>query len=1108
MPARVRRISATREARSTKAFLFSDLRDYTSFVETNGDAAAARLLREYRTLVRREVARYEGAEVKTEGDSFYVVFVSPSSAIECAVSIVRAAESHTASRPESPLRVGIGVHAGEAVEYDDQFVGSAVNVASRLAGKAGAMEVVVSDTVRGLARTSSDIAMTPRGPLQLKGVHEPIRAWTVNWRGSATPGTAQTEPYANTPSTTQLATTDHLTHTLLCPVVVGRRSELSAVEQLMERAAAGSGSTLLIGGEAGVGKSALVRRAKELAVRRGFRVLTGLSDELGAGLPYAPFVSAIRSAFAGHAREHLLVELTSLAPELIQLFPELSHPADSVRSSDSVERTRLSVVFRDVLRSFAREAATLVILEDLHWSDEASFELLRYVSRELSDERLLVLATYRSDELHRRHPLTKTLAVLQRERLVSKIELRRLDRDGVAELVATTLGALPRVMPQALIDAIFRRCDGNPFFAEELLRTLADEGALVSTDSGWTVHATNLESLRIPESIVETVRARVERLPDDVRRTLDAASVIGAHFPTDLFGIVEPAASVDVSFEGHLRELADVQLVRESPSASEPYSFRHALTREVVYQDLLPTERKRLHHAVASALMRSRTAEPAIIAHHLMAAGLHRDSVPYLIDAAERAQAAGAPREAAALYRSALEIGLEDEQIPSTLQRLGEAYLTFDVVLAAKTADEARARYETARDREGVSRAHLLASKAWRRYPDGRRALEHALKALDAVSDDASLELGRATANLADLRVISGAWQEAATLADRAISLGERFADPWTLSNALIIKGRALRFVSMEEALTLVDRGRELAIRDGLRDTTMPGYTIGALIMGFLRRPLDARRKFIDEGLDYARRYGIEESAHLEYMLASIIAATGDWDAALAVTSTAHESHRQYSLGLEAMIKRGRNGPAAALPLSLEVAEFGVRSQFAWDFIWAIPQAATACLLAGQDETGRAWLARLRQRLDEDADARAQAIVLGGAAFIAATIVAALLADEPDWIRDIEAGLAWRKDPAMDLHRAEIRAIASIFSGNTADTPRHLTRLFEEGSEHWGAVGSGGAWYTVICVREAGRRGLALNENWRPVITAAREFSERARASWYLDQLTRHGVIP
>ena len=147
MPARVRRISATREARSTKAFLFSDLRDYTSFVETNGDAAAARLLREYRTLVRREVARYEGAEVKTEGDSFYVVFVSPSSAIECAVSIVRAAESHTASRPESPLRVGIGVHAGEAVEYDDQFVGSAVNVASRLAGKAGAMEVVVSDTV-------------------------------------------------------------------------------------------------------------------------------------------------------------------------------------------------------------------------------------------------------------------------------------------------------------------------------------------------------------------------------------------------------------------------------------------------------------------------------------------------------------------------------------------------------------------------------------------------------------------------------------------------------------------------------------------------------------------------------------------------------------------------------------------------------------------------------------------------------------------------------------------------------------------------------------------------------------------------------------------------
>src|SRR4030081_328615 len=151
MPPRPRTTSSRRTRPTTpRAFLFSDLRDYTSYVEAKGDAAAARLLREYRTLVRREVARHEGAEVKTEGDSFYVVFESASSALECAVAILRAADAQNDRDPAMPLRIGVGLHAGETVEYDDQFVGSAVNIASRLAGKAGAMELRVSDTLRGL----------------------------------------------------------------------------------------------------------------------------------------------------------------------------------------------------------------------------------------------------------------------------------------------------------------------------------------------------------------------------------------------------------------------------------------------------------------------------------------------------------------------------------------------------------------------------------------------------------------------------------------------------------------------------------------------------------------------------------------------------------------------------------------------------------------------------------------------------------------------------------------------------------------------------------------------------------------------------------------------
>jgi len=167
----------------TRAFLFSDLRGYTSFVELRGDVAAADLLRDYRTLVRGAVARHEGGEVKTEGDSFYVVFTSALAALDCAVSILREADARNRQEPDGPLHIGIGVHAGEVVPYDEQFVGGAVNIAARLASKAHAAEILVTDTLRGLVRTGHSYSLTDRGQVRVKGVGERMRAWHVDWEG-------------------------------------------------------------------------------------------------------------------------------------------------------------------------------------------------------------------------------------------------------------------------------------------------------------------------------------------------------------------------------------------------------------------------------------------------------------------------------------------------------------------------------------------------------------------------------------------------------------------------------------------------------------------------------------------------------------------------------------------------------------------------------------------------------------------------------------------------------------------------------------------------------------------------------------------------------------
>jgi len=177
----------TQGNRRTLGFLFADLRGYTAFVERQGDAAAADLLHDYRQLVREAVAAFGGAEIKTEGDSFYVVFQSASSAVECGLALVEEAADATSRRPERPIHVGVGVHAGDTVETDEGYIGSAVNVAARVCSVARAGEVAVTATVYGLVRTALAVHFVPRGTPRLKGIDQPIAIYAVKRGPASTP---------------------------------------------------------------------------------------------------------------------------------------------------------------------------------------------------------------------------------------------------------------------------------------------------------------------------------------------------------------------------------------------------------------------------------------------------------------------------------------------------------------------------------------------------------------------------------------------------------------------------------------------------------------------------------------------------------------------------------------------------------------------------------------------------------------------------------------------------------------------------------------------------------------------------------------------------------
>ncbi|MGH2492088.1 MAG: ATP-binding protein [Candidatus Limnocylindria bacterium] len=1092
-PSRTQRNKA--EPAITRAFLFSDLRDYTSFVEAKGDAAAARLLRDYRTVVRREVARHDGGEVKTEGDSFYVVFESPSVALDCAVAILRAADVRNARDPTSPLRIGIGLHAGETIAYDDQFVGSAVNIASRLAGKAAAGELLISDTLRGLVRTSRSIAMSERGALELKGVTEPIRAWTVDWH--------QARP-ASAPEATPAPVRERVaapSGQFLCPVVVGRVGETSRVLAALIAAKAGNGQTTVLGGEAGVGKSAFVRRVQDHAIADGFRVLMGLTHQSDAGLPYAPFISAVRSGFRGLDRDELGRVLQRSAPDLAQLFPELGR-LGRAEAPTGIERHRLAVAFQHLFRAFAREAPVLLVLEDLHWADEASLELLQHLAREVRDARVMILATYRSDEMHRRHPLLRALAELQRERVTTEIALKRLTPDETKEVIRATFAqteADVRITDE-FRDAIYARSEGNPFFTEELLKALVESGGVYFDDSGW--HRKPIEQLEIPGSIREAVRARIEGLSEEARQTLAAASAIGQRFAFDILRAVR--AVDDGVLESHVRQLIEEQLASETAGGRDEYEFRHALTREVVYDDLLVRERKRLHRSVADALVTAQSTEPALLAHHLLAAGEQQRAVPVLIEAADRAIRAGAPREAAAHYARAIEIGLPDAELAPVVERQADAYLSFDTALSIKAAEEALALYAQLGDRRGRSRMLRLEGRG--HFYEGRHdvAENRTREAIDVLEGEECVEMARAVAGLAGLIMARTAMAESIPVAERAIEMCERLGDPWTLSNALITRGSAVRG---HAGLPFLRRGLDVARTHGIHEAAQRGYNNTLIALIVTGASAAERRAFLTEGLEYARRHGIEQ-ATVTYELShkqGLEFGAGDWDGALATGARMHQASAVYRWAImtRASIAMARETPEAALPV---FAEFAARGGDAPSRVSDLAGLAYGSAHAGQREEALSHLEALESLISRYPHGAGgldtpRSLIGGPLQFI--MLATALVLDQPRWVDMVEQEI--RDDIALATGaRHDVAAARALLARDAAACAREIEAAYPL-YEHVGFVGQS-LMFAVSCVLVASKRGLDLGVEWRPIASRTRAFAQRAGAKWWLAVLEEAGL--
>ncbi|GAA3905066.1 LuxR family transcriptional regulator [Streptomyces lacrimifluminis] len=372
----------------------------------------------------------------------------------------------------------------------------------------------------------------------------------------------------------------------VCPVFVGRADELGVLHAALARAAAGEPQALLLGGEAGVGKTRLVEEFAEAACARGAVVALGGCVEIGAdGLPFAPFSTALR-ALRRALPDELAAAAAGQEEELARLLPELGETGAGRHDEEGM--ARLFELTARLLERVAADRTVVVALEDLHWADASTRHLLSYLFRTLRTGRLVVLATYRADDIHRRHPLRPLLAELDRLRTVRRIELSRFNRAEVGRQIAGILAAEPA---PAQVDEIFERSDGNAFFVEELA-VAAHEGCRT----------------RLTDTLRDLLLVRVESLPETAQRVARTVAEGGSTVEYRLLAAVAGLAEDDL-IEA-LRAAVGANLLLVTP-AGDGYRFRHSLVREAVADDLLPGERSRLNRRYAEALEADPTLVPA-----------------------------------------------------------------------------------------------------------------------------------------------------------------------------------------------------------------------------------------------------------------------------------------------------------------------------------------------------------------------------------------------------------------------------------------------------------------------------------------------------------------
>jgi len=731
------------------------------------------------------------------------------------------------------------------------------------------------------------------------------------------------------------------------PVFVGREEELTTLLDAFDRARHGQAAAVLIGGEAGVGKTRLVARFAELAAERQARVLVGGCVELSAeGLAYAPFTAVLRQL----VRETGAGEITALLPDgaardLARLLPEFGEPP-SDRETDT-GRARLFEQFLTLLERLAEQRPVLLVIEDVHWADRSSRDLIAFLSRNLLAPQVLMLLTYRSDELHRQHPLRPVLARLTRLDGVLRLELPRFTRDEVAAQMAGILGATPAY---ARVGEVYDRSEGIPLFVE----------ALTESD--------DCES--VPASLHGLILSSFERLPEPTQRVLRVAAAGGTRVGHALLAAV--AGLSDEDLEDALRPAVAANVIQITDGGA--YAFRHSLIRQAVHDELLPGEHSRLHARYAEEIERDRALVPPgraafEIAHHWHAAGNDVWALISAWEAAAQAAKTFAYTERIQLLERVLTLW---HKVPDAAERLGADQATV-LELASEAALacgelERGTRFVNAALDLLDERAHaervatLLVRRAQLSLEKGRRGVLDDLRRAVALVPLPGPGRACALERLGLHLILRADVTEGSALIEEALRIARDIGDEALEGDLLLALGVGQSIAGeLEDALTTNRRALEIGRRAGSARQMLRAMSNTVDALNNLGRTEEALR-LADEAEALARKYGLYRTQGVFAMVnrAEILEAVGRWDEAetvieqaLANDPTVHK--RRYLLAVRCDIALARGEADLAERLLREVgalhpspaelsqeAETNARQLLAWHLLRGAPADAVA----------------------------------------------------------------------------------------------------------------------------------------------------------------------